>query len=341
MEFVSVIIPTHNRAHLITRAVVSVLAAIRPGDEVIVVDDGSTDNTAEVLEPFSSKIRYFRTENRGAGPARNFGLQQARHPLIAFLDSDDEWMHDSLELKRAVLAARPDLVFCFTDFANREESGTVNRKFLVNWHHDTRDWSEILGPRVPFSKFGEVPGSRLDFGVHIGDMYPLLLQRPYVAAWTSLVRRSLAGASFQFAEDLQTAEDWLCFGQVARCGPAAFLDCETAWNHGHSGPRLTSRAGLIGFLNCHLELAERIWGHDTDFQHQHHALYDDVIASIRLKRARWYVSRGRTHEARADLAAVGGVAPRSLKFMVGLPGPLLSAAGGARRLAMDVVNRIR
>ena len=341
MEFVSVIIPTHNRAHLITRAVASVLAAIRPGDEVIVVDDGSTDNTAEVLAPFASNIRYFRTENRGAGPARNFGLQHARHPLIAFLDSDDEWMHDSLELKRTVMAARPDLVFCFTDFANREESGAVNRKYLVNWHHDTRDWDEILGPRVPFSKFGEVPGSRPAFGVHIGDMYPLLLQQPYVPAWTSLVRRSLAGDSFRFAEDLQTAEEWLCFGQIARCGPAAFLDCETAWNHGHSGSRITSSAGLIGFLNCHLELVTRVWGSDPDFLQQHRALYDGVVSSIRLKRARWYVSRGRTREARADLAAAGGIAPRSLKFMVGLPGPLLSVAGGARRLAMDVVNLIR
>lgn len=326
---------------MVVRAVASVLAAIRPGDEVIVVDDGSTDSTADVLAPFAAQIRYVRTKNRGAGPARNVGLREARHSLIAFLDSDDEWMPDSLELKRTVMSARPDLVFCFTDFANRDENGAINRKYLVNWHHDTRDWNDILGPGVLFSTLGRLPAQRSDFSVHVGDMYPLLLRQPYVPAWTALVRRSLAGAAFHFAEDLQTAEDWACFGQIARAGPAAYLDCETAWNHGHAGPRVTGNAGLIGYLNCHLSLAERIWGRDAAFLAHRRSEYLEVTSSIHLKRARWYVSRGRTDEARADLAAAGAGAPRSLRFMVALPRPLLSAAGRARRLAMDVVNRIR
>jgi glycosyltransferase involved in cell wall biosynthesis len=341
MEPVSVIIPTYNRAHLVPRAVLSVLAAIRPGDEIIVVDDGSTDHTAEALAPFAARIRYIRSDNRGAGAARNLGIRAAQHPLVAFLDSDDEWMPDALDLKRAVLDARPDLVFCFTDFTNRDEKGGIHHKYLVNWTHDTRAWSEILGPGVPFTSLGELPPDRFDFTVHIGDMYPLLLRHPYVPAWTSLVRRSLAGDAFVFEEDLITAEDWACYGRIARRGPAAFLDCETAWNHGHRGSRLTGTAGLIGYLNCHLCLAERIYGRDQEFLTDHGPEYREVVRSIRIRRAKWLLSRGRTNEARVDLAAVGAGAPRSLKLMAGLPSPLLSAAGNARRFALDVVHRIR
>lgn len=341
MESISVVIPTYNRAHLIGRAVASALAAMAPGDELIVVDDGSTDSTADALAPFTDRIRYFRTDNRGAGPARNHGVERAQHKLIAFLDSDDEWMPEGLFLKRSVMSARPDLVFCFTDFANTGEDGTTTRNYLVNWHHDGRDWDEILGPGQAFSSIAPLPAGTPDFQVHTGDMYPLLLQQPYVAAWTSIVRRTVAGSDFQFGEDFQTTEDWSCFGRIARRGPAAYLDCETAWNHGHSGPRLTSNAGTIGYLNDHLQLAQRIWGQDPDFLNHHEQLYARVIASIHLKRARWNLSRGLTVAARADLAVAGASAPRSLKLLAALPGTLLRIAGNMRRRAIRTAGRTR
>lgn len=109
---ISVVIPTYNRATLVRRAVQSALAAMRPEDEVIVVDDGSTDDTATVLAAYGNRIRFLRVARGGPGAARNHGVQTARHPLIAFLDSDDEWMSDKLTLQRAVMQARGEVVFC-------------------------------------------------------------------------------------------------------------------------------------------------------------------------------------------------------------------------------------
>ena len=81
---VSVIIPTYNRARLILRSLNSVLAAVDPGDEVIVVDDGSTDNTRETLEPYLDRIRYVAEPHRGGDAARNCGIAAARNPPLAF-----------------------------------------------------------------------------------------------------------------------------------------------------------------------------------------------------------------------------------------------------------------
>ena len=95
---VSVIIPTCNRAHLIGRAVKSVLAQTYRDIEVIIVDDGSTDNTEEVVKSFDDpRIRYVKLDvNKGAAAARNAGIRLARGGFVAFQDSDDEWCREKL-----------------------------------------------------------------------------------------------------------------------------------------------------------------------------------------------------------------------------------------------------
>lgn len=86
---VSVVIPTYNRRAYIVETLQSVLHQAFADYEVIVVDDGSTDGTDEVLRPYAGRIRYIRQENRGAAAARNEGIRQARGSYVAFMDSDD------------------------------------------------------------------------------------------------------------------------------------------------------------------------------------------------------------------------------------------------------------
>ncbi len=115
---VSVIIPTFNREHLIQRTISSVLAQTFSDLELIIVDDGSTDNTGEVIQKFTDpRIRYIPLDkNYGGGYARNQGIKAAHGELIAFLDSDDEWMPEKLELQIARLRANDNpfmtVVYC-------------------------------------------------------------------------------------------------------------------------------------------------------------------------------------------------------------------------------------
>lgn len=326
---VSVVIPTYNRAHLIGRAVRSVLAAFEPGDEVIVVDDGSTDGTAEALRPFGDRIRCVRGPHRGCGAARNTGIAAARNPLLAFNDSDDEWMPDKLALQRALLRARPELVFCFSDFGLRAADGECPGG-LFGWHGDHRSWDEILGPGVRFSTLADLPPGRDDFHVHIGDLYHAMLGTNYVAAQSVLVQRTLAGDALRFAEDLHIHEDHECFSRLARVGPAAYMDCMTFWQWGHDGPRLSGADDLRSSTD-RITLLERVWGDDAEFQARHGDRYHQTLAAARVKRARALLRDGQFAAARAELRRTTR-GPRVMRLLAGLPAPLVQLAVLLRRV---------
>lgn len=89
---VSVVIPAYNAGEYLGRAIDSVLAQTQPAAEIIVVDDGSADNTADVAQGYGERIRFIQQENAGASVARNTGIEAAASEWIAFLDADDEWL---------------------------------------------------------------------------------------------------------------------------------------------------------------------------------------------------------------------------------------------------------
>ncbi len=127
MPYVSVIIPTFNRAHHISRAIDSVLAQDLHNFELIVVDDGSTDNTRELVEVYGDSLRYIVQGNQGPGAARNAGVNQATGEWIAFLDSDDVWLPNKLA-QQVPWAQSIGADVCFHDVVRHDkELGVVRR----------------------------------------------------------------------------------------------------------------------------------------------------------------------------------------------------------------------
>ncbi len=109
---VSAVIPAYNAEATIERAINSILTQTRPVHEIIVVDDGSIDATAEIIKQFGSKVKYILQENAGASVARNTGVQAAVGNWIAFLDADDEWFSHLQEQQVAILTQYPKLCWC-------------------------------------------------------------------------------------------------------------------------------------------------------------------------------------------------------------------------------------
>lgn len=124
---VSAIITTYNRAKLVMRAVHSVLGQTFSDYEVIVVDDGSSDNTRKVLEPMISqgKVRYFYQANRGGSAARNLGIYKSRGKFLAFLDDDDVWMSEKLEEQIIAFNQYKDIGVVHTDYLIENEGGQI------------------------------------------------------------------------------------------------------------------------------------------------------------------------------------------------------------------------
>ena len=131
---VSVIIPTYNRAHLVGKAIKSVLNQTYQDFEIIVIDDGSTDNTEETVKSFNNfKIRYIcHTNNQGVSVARNTGIRASRGKYIALLDSDDEWLPEKLDKQIKVLKSEfPEAGVVYSNVLYIDESGK-NMKKLGN-----------------------------------------------------------------------------------------------------------------------------------------------------------------------------------------------------------------
>jgi glycosyltransferase involved in cell wall biosynthesis len=125
-SLVSVILPTYNCGHFLPDSLGSVLSQTYDFYEIIVVDDGSTDTTKEVLNPFMQKIKYIHLEqNRGLPTARNIGIRSAQGKYIAFLDADDLWLPEKLQTDMECFDKHPDIGMIYSKHTNIAENGIV------------------------------------------------------------------------------------------------------------------------------------------------------------------------------------------------------------------------
>ena len=185
---VAVIIPTYNRAHIIRRALHSVLHQTYQNLEVIVVDDGSTDNTEKLVQSFAdSRVRYIRHETRmGAPAARNTGINATKADFIAFQDSDDEWLCNKLE-KQIDAFSKVD-----------SKVGVVYTGFL-------RLENNIATYYPP-----------LDRKIISGDILESLLKGNFITTQAALIKRECFVKAGMFDENMPRLQDWELFIRIAK-----------------------------------------------------------------------------------------------------------------------------
>jgi len=185
---ISVVIPAYNAEQYISRAIESVLKQSRGADEIIVVDDGSTDKTGEIVRGYGEKVKYIRQENAGAGAARNRGIEESSCEWISFLDSDDEWLVDNLKLQIEVLQKNAELSWVFGNFYN----------YIGNQQTPAHD----------IAKAGALPGGN-DYFENFLDCY---LEGFYISTDSIILKRSLFDEAGLFQTSQKRGEDtdmWL------------------------------------------------------------------------------------------------------------------------------------
>jgi glycosyltransferase involved in cell wall biosynthesis len=132
MDKVSVIIPTYNCAKFIKRAIDSALSQTYQNIEIIVVDDGSTDNTGRIIEGYGSRIKYFYQDNSGLAKTRNRGLREASGKYLAFLDADDYWLPQKLELQLREFNDCPEIGLVHCAVQKIDEHGNIQQFYYKN-----------------------------------------------------------------------------------------------------------------------------------------------------------------------------------------------------------------
>jgi glycosyltransferase involved in cell wall biosynthesis len=125
---ISVIIPTYNHGGYVGKAINSVLNQTYKDYEIIVVDDGSTDNTRRLIDAYGNQIKYIYQENQGLASARNTGIQASQAKYVAFLDADDWFAEDNLQIKMSFMESHPDAVWVYSDWQYLDDKGNYLEK---------------------------------------------------------------------------------------------------------------------------------------------------------------------------------------------------------------------
>ncbi|MDQ7782108.1 MAG: glycosyltransferase [Desulfomonilaceae bacterium] len=213
MPHVSVIIPTYNRAHVLGRAIRSVLTQTYRDFELIVVDDGSTDDTAGLQALRDGRVTLVRQANRGVSAARNAGIRRSRGALLAFLDSDDEWLPDKLARQVDRAGSNEPYFVCHTDEI---------------WVRD--------GKIVPQKRIHRKQGGRF---------FERSLQRCLISPSSVMLSRFLLDRVGRFDEDLPAAEDYDLWLRITAFWDVDFINEPLVVKHGGRDDQLSRVTPVI------------------------------------------------------------------------------------------------
>ncbi|MCG8683681.1 MAG: glycosyltransferase, partial [Desulfobacterales bacterium] len=212
---VSIVIPTYNRAWAIQEAIDSVLSQDYPDYELIIVDDGSTDNTRQVLSAYADKITLIRQSNRGVSAARNRGIAAASGSLIAFLDSDDRWMPTKLSRQVDFFNRHPEALICQTEEIWIRKGRRVNPK---NRHKKPS-----------------------------GDIFEPSLRLCLVSPSAVMMRRRLFDLVGDFDPNMPACEDYDLWLRVGCRYPVYLIDTPLIIKHGGHSDQLSRMPALDKF----------------------------------------------------------------------------------------------
>jgi len=303
---VSVIIPTYNRASLIGAAIQSVLNQTFKSVEIIVVDDGSTDETQRALEPHAGKIVSLATKNNGPAHARNVGMKAASGTYIAFLDSDDMYLPHKLELEVAFMETHPDIGMVSTNMSAMR-GGEIVEEYHLNTYHGAffQDDGQTLENIYPVRAAFEFHGGNIP--CYSGNIFKQMLHWPPLLALTVLFRREdiLSVVGYQ-KETYRLGEDYDYMVRICKHFAVACLDIPTyVYRYSEDQESMigstwsTKRhATWIRILETMLQVALEHGKSDIDYYSANRAWLDPLLSKKYSELGRKLIDFGDSKKAR-------------------------------------------
>ena len=275
MPRVSVIIPTYNREEFITETINSVLNQTYKDFEIIVVDDGSTDNTKLKLESFKSNIKLIEQKNSERAIATNNGVKNSSGEYIAFLDSDDIWIKDKLEKQVKLLDSNSDVVLTYGQCLRINEYG-----------------EEIQSAKRQLQGFS-------------GDVFTNLLMRNFISSPTPMIRREYLETTRGFQTKYIPYEDWEFWIRFSLLGKFSFSGEPFAYYriHKNQSVKLVQAEKIETVTSLLLEDSFKL---KNDFENiKKHSL---GLANLRF--CYWYILANQNKKAKEKLKKAINLSPK-------------------------------
>jgi glycosyltransferase involved in cell wall biosynthesis len=358
---VSVIIPTYNREDLVGDAIDSVLVQNFPGTEIIVVDDGSTDQTEARIKAYGEQVRYIRTNNGGVAHARNVGSRAACGQYITFLDSDDRHYPYTLSLQTQLLDRFPEFSLVCAEMSGFDDNGFFERYHLKTYHRSAyRDprlrYETIFASHMNLSEAVSLPDQLLredpslcDRRVYFGNVFDVYLLNTILCQNSVMLRRAILPTIGERNERVKHWQEVDYLLRICRTYQVCFADVPTYQLRYHDGQiSTTARAdGKQVWLRKQqilLRVTKRHAFADPSYYRAHQAAIDRhlahlhraVVVPLLMLSSGRLVRRSYARRARAYLAKCYryGHPQRSLWLLSFLPGSL-------RQFGVAVIERLR
>jgi glycosyltransferase involved in cell wall biosynthesis len=249
-DLVSVVIPTYNRAYILGQAIESVLQQTYRPVEVVVIDDGSTDDTRSIVETFVPHVRYFYQPNAGVSSARNHGLRVARGEFVALLDSDDRWLPWKLAAQVQLMRSFPELGMIWTDMMAVDGAGRVLHPAFLRQMYSAHRTVRIEETCSLVGRLGNLcPGTPVEVAdrpFYRGNIFSEMILGNLVHTSTVMVRRDRLAKVGGFDESLiKSGEDYEFHLHTCFYGPVGFLDAASIIYRSGAEDQLTGRSYML------------------------------------------------------------------------------------------------
>lgn len=262
---VSVVIAAYNAAHTVSQTIDSLLSQTRRPDEIVVVDDGSTDDTQRILNRYRGQLRAITQTNRGLAAARNTGFEAATGDYIAVIDSDDLAHERRIELQSACLRADPSITLCFSEFSafGDVEAPSYMKRYYSEAPRDPSQYQAHFG--APF-QLTATDGTSV--AAYRSNLFDKLVHGNFVHPPTMMLRRTLFQATGPFDGTFRFNSDWDWIARASRHGQFAFIDAPLI-AYRISNAQMSGRKNKSAMYREILEISERLSRLDPELFKRH------------------------------------------------------------------------
>jgi glycosyltransferase involved in cell wall biosynthesis len=271
---ISAVIPAYNCAAFIEEAIDSILRQSQPIDEIIIVDDGSTDNTEELVRSMANNtanptIVYTKQDNEGPSSARNRGIEIAKGDWIAFLDADDRWTPNKIALQMAALEKEPTLQLIAGDMTETDQQGAILVESVLAKHDLLDKFQTLAGRPIP-------------------NVLTALLNKNFIPTGTVLVKRAVLQDVGGFNPHIRFGEDLELWAKIACHHPITCLPEVLMYRRQHGGNATQSTVPMLEDL---VKVMRSITVYGSEQLMQQGAYPNTLVASAFADLAYWHFSQ--------------------------------------------------